>query len=574
MVTAQNTNFWNINGNATSNGNFLGTKNNEPLVFKTNGSEAMRIKPNGEVKIATFENLGKGVVTFNNNGVLTTRIFPNDTNQVFCGSGNFKSVAALSGWTRTGNVLYNAPGVNVGIGTNNPQYALDVVGSANFTGTISAQGVILTNKLLADTMQAGSMFALNNRLHMNAGGTSEIYTSMGDLRLQCNVSNPTNTIFSAGTSGNVGIGTFNPQYKLDVTGATRFNGDVYVGRVRALPGDSIIRFGDSTIAIYTNTNRITWTPYLGFRGLGIGQNAYAYGDQSVAIGKKVLNSATAINSVTIGTGPTNGGYFINTIANSFAVGFQSNIPTFFVGAASGNNTVGNVGIGTDQPNAKLQIGSDYRGMALGTADGMAVSGFYGSSYLAFNVVRLPTNMWVAKSDFAHNGGIVMLADINGGFRISQLPTDEPGTTDKQWTSQEVVDHSIFQIRSDGKIVMGKEQITGGPLDNSAIRLTVDGGIACKKLNVTLNNWADSVLAPGYYLMPLDSVSSFIQINGHLPNVPSEQDVKANGTDLAQTDVILLAKVEELTLYMIQMQKRIAELEVQNQKLLEEKGRSK
>jgi hypothetical protein len=107
----------------------------------------------------------------------------------------------------------------------------------------------------------------------------------------------------------------------------------------------------------------------------------------------------------------------------------------------------------------------------------------------------------------------------------------------------------------------------GPHDAPTTKLTVDGTVICRELYVTQNNWADSIFAQGYYLMPLDSVHSYIDSTGHLPGVPSEANIKANGSNLGQNEVVLMAKVEELTLYMIQLQaanaalqKRIEELE--------------
>ncbi len=56
--------------------------------------------------------------------------------------------------------------------------------------------------------------------------------------------------------------------------------------------------------------------------------------------------------------------------------------------------------------------------------------------------------------------------------------------------------------------------------------------------------------PGYRLRPLSEVSQFVQANGHLPDMPSEAEVKAQGVSLGDMQVRLLAKIEELTLHMI------------------------
>ncbi len=78
-------------------------------------------------------------------------------------------------------------------------------------------------------------------------------------------------------------------------------------------------------------------------------------------------------------------------------------------------------------------------------------------------------------------------------------------------------------------------------------------------------WADFVFKPDYKLNSLKTVEAFIKKNGHLPNVPSAETVLKNGIDLADTQRILLQKIEELTLYIIEQEKRIKVLE-KNSKL--------
>ena len=65
-------------------------------------------------------------------------------------------------------------------------------------------------------------------------------------------------------------------------------------------------------------------------------------------------------------------------------------------------------------------------------------------------------------------------------------------------------------------------------------------------------------------MPLNEVEFFYKTNHHLPDVPTQKDIQQNGNNLGQTDVILLQKIEELTLYMVKQQKEIEELKKQVQ----------
>jgi hypothetical protein len=72
-------------------------------------------------------------------------------------------------------------------------------------------------------------------------------------------------------------------------------------------------------------------------------------------------------------------------------------------------------------------------------------------------------------------------------------------------------------------------------------------------------WPDYVFSRNYKLPSLSEVEQFITENQHLPNVPSAAEVKENGIELGEMNAILLQKVEELTLYIIALQKQVDEL---------------
>ena len=92
---------------------------------------------------------------------------------------------------------------------------------------------------------------------------------------------------------------------------------------------------------------------------------------------------------------------------------------------------------------------------------------------------------------------------------------------------------------------------------------VNGKISCTEIEVKVSSaawWPDFVFKSDYQLMPLNEVENYINANSHLPGVPSAAEVVANGNNLGQMNATLLQKVEELTLYVIQLQKRVATLE--------------
>ncbi|MCI3935977.1 hypothetical protein MQX03_02125 [Chryseobacterium aahli] len=93
------------------------------------------------------------------------------------------------------------------------------------------------------------------------------------------------------------------------------------------------------------------------------------------------------------------------------------------------------------------------------------------------------------------------------------------------------------------------------------RLFVRNGIKTEKVKVEIaasNGWADYVFAKDYKLTPLRDLESYINKNGHLPEVPTTEEAIANGIELKAMNILLLKKIEELTLYTLQQQKNIEE----------------
>ncbi|MFW5673715.1 MAG: hypothetical protein ACOCG3_03895, partial [Rikenellaceae bacterium MAG02] len=68
------------------------------------------------------------------------------------------------------------------------------------------------------------------------------------------------------------------------------------------------------------------------------------------------------------------------------------------------------------------------------------------------------------------------------------------------------------------------------------------------------------IRPNYNIMPLKELEQYIKQNKHLPDVPTQDEISKDGMDVYEMNTILLKKVEELTLYVIELEKRIDEME--------------
>jgi len=97
------------------------------------------------------------------------------------------------------------------------------------------------------------------------------------------------------------------------------------------------------------------------------------------------------------------------------------------------------------------------------------------------------------------------------------------------------------------------------------KLTVKGNIHAEEVKVDLNVPApDYVFKEGYDLKSLEDVQNYIQKHGHLPNIPSALEMEKNGVELGELNMKLLEKIEELTLYIIELKKEIILLKTQRQ----------
>lgn len=212
---------------------------------------------------------------------------------------------------------------------------------------------------------------------------------------------------------------------------------------------------------------------------------------------------------------------------------------------------GNVGIGTNQPVAPLHIKpfSDGPGFQFSsqTSDMTYPADFQFSAIGGDNMSTLQ----IYNSNHGTNYSWACDSDGYGtieGMRLSirPWPVDENGHTSFPNT----------KLYLNGRMGINTEVLPGQ-------ELSVNGVIGCKKVVVTLDaDWPDYVFDEDYQLPQLSEIESFVKKNKHLPGVPSAKEIKENGQDLGEMNTILLQKIEELTLLMIEQQKEIDALKKQ------------
>ena len=103
---------------------------------------------------------------------------------------------------------------------------------------------------------------------------------------------------------------------------------------------------------------------------------------------------------------------------------------------------------------------------------------------------------------------------------------------------------------------------GVGINQPVLRLCAEGLLMAKEVKVTLTGWPDYVFGADYRLRSLSETEAYIREQGHLPDVPSATEVEEEGLSLGEMNKVLLQKVEELTLHVIELQKQIDELKNQ------------
>ncbi len=304
------------------------------------------------------------------------------------------------------------------------------------------------------------------------------------------------------------------------------------------------------------------------RAISIGNSSLANAWSSFAIGNLV--SSTNLNSFTLGMGCSASNPLVNNIQNSLCVGFNSNLPTLFIGGSSGAGTTGKVGIGTANPSEKLSVNGVVESVNGGFRfpDGSVQNTRAldpwkeaGSNAICFpsGMVGIGTQSPTAQLDVY---GDIVLGKPGNNFILHSRPWIGDALIIAPQNNYGGWDWSkSFTLKDNGQVFIGGEMAVGS--QHMGYKLAVNGKVVTKEVVVTIQDWADGVFDPSYPLTKITDLEQFIIKNGHLPGVPPQHEVLSTGLALGQMDKMLLTKVEELTLYVINLQKEIQKLQSEN-----------
>lgn len=204
---------------------------------------------------------------------------------------------------------------------------------------------------------------------------------------------------------------------------------------------------------------------------------------------------------------------------------------------------GKISIGTSTPQADFTIyRNDITSIMLRNNYGKLQMGIANANFNFHPKSKAGTAVF--RNLISHNMIFAMPNNSGDGSRNIRIADD--------------LNHNTFVAHNNGKVTIGTENF-----DSEDYSLYVKKGIKTEKIKVefaNVNGWADYVFNKNYELMPLDKVEEFITQNNHLPEIPSAEEVVENGVELKAMNVLLLKKVEELTLHIIELNKKLKALE--------------
>jgi trimeric autotransporter adhesin len=403
----------------------------------------------------------------------------------------------------------------VGIGNTAPQNRLEIT-----SATTNTSGLRFTNLKSTSTPSTSN----NLGLSVNANGDVILVPAGGGG----SVTPDSMIVKYIGATKFVGLGIATPTEKLHISGGNlRVENTlprIYMKNTSTGTDNTLAQLGSDNIVKLANS-AIYVEAFGGLPSIYIKNNA-----GNIGIGNTNPTNKLEITSASTNT---SGLRFTNlkststpSTANSLALSVDANGDVILVPAATG---------GLTNPVTNLQV----------------LSGTAGVSGLRLN--NLPnTSATVAAN------GKALSVDATGNVILVPVTTPVIPAGADVWDQLTNGADYLIRNKNNKSVMIGTVAATKTSID---YKLYVEKGILAEKVKVSVQaNWPDYVFGKDYSLMPLKEVENYISTNNHLPEVPSAEVIAKDGLDLGKMDATLLKKVEELTLYLIEQNKKIEVLQ--------------
>jgi hypothetical protein len=484
--------------------------------------------------------------------------------------------------TAAGNNKFNMTSGNMGIGIpaglgENPTLGRLVVrGSVGSTVAVFDDrntGISLQSNLPAvgfnEYYNAGSKYT-----SIGFGGKLALQTSNGDLGWY--VTNVTGTAAAAAT--------LNQRFGITRSGSMFIQG-----------ADAGYIFRDRTSTNYAGWN---WYADAGKASLyryNIGGNTITV-DSTGAMGLQGITAITAPLTMANSTGSKIDFFYVSPTSR-YGIGLQGSLLQMYSGSVAddiafgyGASTMasfkesmrikgnGKVGIGTSTPGSKLEVIESSAGFGLNvnqTGTGYAILAQNNgslASLFAYNAGDGPAVITLGRAGI-NNVDPAFTLDVAGRMR---LRNESVGSTAGVWLDGPTLPTrsfigtfdnnrmgfygtgsgwSLMMDVNDGALMIGTSQKATG------YKVNVGGKIIAEEVRVQLKAaWPDYVFDDQYKKLSLDELEKYVAVNKHLPNIPSAADIEKDGQQLGEVQRKMLEKIEELNLYIIELNNKIKALE--------------
>jgi hypothetical protein len=300
------------------------------------------------------------------------------------------------------------------------------------------------------------------------------------------------------------------------------------------------------------------------------------------------------NNVVAGSiGATSAALGVNSFANSDCISLGFNAGQFSTTLSGRNVFIGmSAGRGQSATTPNTGVQNVFIGQAAGSGITTGSNNVFVGTNSGTNTTVVTHNVYFGTQSGMNNSGSSNVCIGSGSGKdstgsnnvfIGRSTGVSEASSDKLFIDNTTTANPIIwgdfvndQLKFNGKVGIGGNSAAGfgsfpttaGSVNVSAYQLFVRGGILTEEIRVNLrdtNGWADYVFNKDYKLKSLAEVEQFIIENGHLPNVPSAKTVKEDGIELGEMAKIQQEKIEELTLYIIELNKK---LEAQDKKMIE------